>query len=237
MKKILITGLVFLVIFLIYLANMDKKVYYVALGDSLEREYVSNEEVYGYSYYIKNYLKKDDLLERYSDDFAKADTRITDIIKDINNNAKITTNKGSFSLKNALIKADLITVNISSNDVFNKLKGNNIVYNDVYDYIDDLAYDLDNLFKLMREYCKEDIVMVGPYNPFSDSSDKLDVYEYFNEKYKDVCGEYDIIYVDLSDISEINGQNYERIANRVIDKMSKNLFEAVNNLGKCPEKK
>ena len=85
MKKILITGLVFLVIFLIYLANMDKKVYYVALGDSLEREYVSNEEVYGYSYYIKNYLKKDDLLERYSDDFAKADTRITDIIKDINN--------------------------------------------------------------------------------------------------------------------------------------------------------
>ena len=225
MKKILITGLVFLVIFLIYLANMDKKVYYVALGDSLEREYVSNEEVYGYSYYIKNYLKKDDLLERYSDDFAKADTRITDIIKDINNNAKITTNKGSFSLKNALIKADLITVNISSNDVFNKLKGNNIVYNDVYDYIDDLAYDLDNLFKLMREYCKEDIVMVGPYNPFSDSSDKLDVYEYFNEKYKDVCGEYDIIYVDLSDISEINGQNYERIANRVIDKMSKNLFE------------
>ena len=130
MKKILITGLVFLVIFLIYLANMDKKVYYVALGDSLEREYVSNEEVYGYSYYIKNYLKKDDLLERYSDDFAKADIRITDIIKDINNNAKITTNKGSFSLKNALIKADLITVNISSNDVFNKLKGNNIVYND-----------------------------------------------------------------------------------------------------------
>ena len=193
MKKILITGLIFLVIFLIYLANMDKKVYYVALGDSLEREYVSNEEVYGYSYYIKNYLKKDDLLERYSDDFAKADTRITDIIKDINNNAKITTNKGSFSLKNALIKADLITVNISSNDVFNKLKGNNIVYNDVYDYIDDLAYDLDNLFKLMREYCKEDIVMVGPYNPFSDSSDKLDVYEYFNEKYKDVCGGYDII--------------------------------------------
>ena len=226
MKKILITGLIFLVIFLIYLANMDKKVYYVALGDSLEREYVSNEEVYGYSYYIKNYLKKDDLLESYSDDFAKADTRITDIIKDINNNAKITTNRGSFSLKNALIKADLITVNISSNDVFNKLKGNNIVYNDVYDYIDDLAYDLDNLFKLMREYCKEDIVMVGPYNPFSDSSDKLDVYEYFNEKYKDVCGEYDIIYVDLSDISEINGQNYERIANRVIDKMSKNLFEA-----------
>lgn len=224
MKKILIIGLVFLSVFLIYLANMDKKVYYVALGDSLERVYV-DDEVYGYSHYIKKYLKDEGLLERYSDDFAQVDTRITDIIKDINNNKKIKTNKGSFSLKNALIKADLITVNISFKDVYNKLNKKNVVYNEVYDYIDDLAYDLESLFKLMREYCKEDIVMIGPYNPFIDESDKLDVYEYFNEKYKNVSRDYDIIYVDLSDIDEMNGYTYEVLANRVIDKMSKSLFE------------
>ncbi len=224
MKKILIVGLVFLSVFLIYLANMDKKVYYVALGDSLERVYV-DDEVYGYSHYIKKYLKDEGLLERYSDDFAQVDTRITDIIKDINNNKKIKTNKGSFSLKNALIKADLITVNISFKDVYNKLNKKNVVYNEVYDYIDDLAYDLESLFKLMREYCKEDIVMIGPYNPFIDETDKLDVYEYFNEKYKNVSRDYDIIYVDLSDIDEMNGYTYEVLANRVIDKMSKSLFE------------
>ncbi len=224
MKKILIIGLVFLSVFLIYLANMDKKVYYVALGDSLERVYV-DDEVYGYSHYIKKYLKDEGLLERYSDDFAQVDTRITDIIKDINNNKKIKTNKGSFSLKNALIKADLITVNISFKDVYNKLNKKNVVYNEVYDYIDDLAYDLESLFKLMREYCKEDIVMIGPYNPFIDETDKLDVYEYFNEKYKNVSRDYDIIYVDLSDIDEMNGYTYEVLANRVIDKMSKSLFE------------
>lgn len=223
MKKVLIIGLVFLSVFLIYLANMDKKVYYVALGDSLEKFYLNGKKVYGYSYYVKNYLKDKNLLERYSDDFARVNMRSTDIINDIISNKKVTTAKGSFNLKNALIKADLVTLNIDYSDIYNKLNDPNVIYNDVYDYIDDLAYDLDNLFKLMREYCKEDIVMVGPYNPFSDSSDKLDVYEYFNEKYKDVCGEYDIIYVDLSDISEINGQNYERIANRVIDKMSKNF--------------
>ena len=224
MKKILIIGLVFLSVFLIYLANMDKKVYYVALGDSLERVYV-DDEVYGYSHYIKKYLKDEGLLERYSDDFAQVDTRITDIIKDINNNKKIKTNKGSFSLKNALIKADLITVNISFKDVYNKLNKKNAVYTEVYDYIDDLAYDLESLFKLMREYCKEDIVMIGPYNPFIDETDKLDVYEYFNEKYKNVSRDYDIIYVDLSDIDEMNGYTYEVLANRVIDKMSKSLFE------------
>ena len=94
MKKILIIGLVLLSIFVIYLSNMDKKVYYVALGDSLERVYVGDEEVYGYSYYVKKYLTDDDLLERYSDDYAKVDTRITDIINDINNNKKVTTVMG-----------------------------------------------------------------------------------------------------------------------------------------------
>lgn len=225
MKKILIVGLVLLSIFVIYLCNMDKKVYYVALGDSLERVYVKESEVYGYSHYIKNYLKQDDLLERFCDDFGRVGTRITDIISDIKNNKKITTSKGSFSLKNVLIKADLITVNIDSNDVFNKLNKKNVIYSEVYDYIDDLAYDLENLFKLMREYCKEDIIMIGPYNPLDGSTDKLDVYEYFNQKYRSVCEQYDIIYVDLSDINSLDEKNYEVIGNRVIGKIQKNLFE------------
>lgn len=225
MKKILIIGLVLLSIFVIYLCNMDKKVYYVALGDSLERVYVKGEEVYGYSYYVKKYLKDDNLLERYSDDFGKVDTRITDIINDINSNKKVVTNKGSFSLKNALIKADLVTLNISYRDVFNKLNKENVIYNEVYDYIDSLSYDLDKLFEAMREYCKEDILLLGPYNPFGDNTDKLDVYEYFNEKYKNVCKKYDIIYVDLSDIDELNGKTFEMIGNKVVGKVQKNLFE------------
>lgn len=227
MKKILIIGLVLLSIFLIYLANMDKKVYFVALGDSLEKVYVNGEEVYGYSHYIKKYLKEKDLLERYSDDFSKVDTRSTDIISDINANKKVTTPRGTFSLKNALIKADLVTVNINYDDIYNKLSDPNIIYNEIYDYIDDLTYDLDNLFKLMREYCKEDIVFIGFYNPFieSDNEDVMDVLDYLSKKYKDECAEYDIIYVDISDINEINKDSLEKIGNKVIKSMSKNLFE------------
>ena len=226
MKKILIIGLVLLSIFLIYLANMDKKVYYVALGDSLEKFYLEDNEVYGYSHYIKKYLKDNDLLERYSDDFARVDMRSTDIINDINNNKKITTVKGSFNLKNALIKADLVTLNLNYNDIYSKLYDLNVIYNEIYDYIDDLAYDLDNLFKLMREYCKEDIVLVGFYNPFQEASeDVLDVFEYLNKKYRDVCLEYGVIYVDISDINYISEDSLKKIGNKVIHKMSKNLFE------------
>ena len=227
MRKILIIGFVLLLIFLIYLANMDKKVYYVALGDSLEKVYLDNGEVFGYSHYIKDFLKNKDLLERYSDDFAKVDTRSTDIINDINENRKVKTAKGSFSLKNALIKADLVTLNISNEDVYEKLRDFNIVYNEVYDYIDDLAYDLDRLFSLMREYCKEDIVFIGIYNPFfeSDNENISDVLDYLNKKYKDVCTEYDVTYIDISDVNVISKGTLKEIGNKVVINMSKKLFE------------
>ena len=165
-----------------------KTTFFNCLNEDLEIDagefYLEDNEVYGYSHYIKDFLKNKDLLERYSDDFAKVDTRSTDIINDINENRKVTTAKGSFSLKNALIKADLVTLNISNEDVYEKLRDSNIVYNEIYDYIDDLAYDLDNLFSLMREYCKEDIVFIGAYNPFfeSDNENISDILDYLNKK-------------------------------------------------------
>lgn len=224
MKKILIIGLVLLIIFVIYLSNLDKKVYYLALGDSLETVIYKNKEVYGYSYYVKKHLKDKNILERYSDDFSKVDTRITDIISDINNNTKIVNNKGSFSFKNALIKADLVTINISNSDVYDKLASD--FNNEIYDYIDDLAYDLDNLFKLMREYCKEDIIMIGVYNPFYEySSDVSDVLEYLNNKYYNVCKEYDITYLDIMDLS-LSNDFYKEIGFKTIALADKKLFEA-----------
>lgn len=228
MKKILIIGLVLLVIFLIYLANMDKKVYYVALGDSLEKVYLEDSEVYGYSYYIKEYLNSQDLLERYSDDFAKVDTRISEIVNDIEENKKVTTAKGRFSMKNALIKADLVTLNISNQDIYDKLNNPNVIFSEVYDYIDDYLFNLDNLFSLMREYCKEDIVFIGPYNPFceSDNENILDILNYLNEQYKKLCEEYDIIYIDISNIGVISESTLEEIGNKVIAKMDEYLFEA-----------
>ena len=77
MKKILIGALVILTIFLIYLCNLDKKVYYLALGDSL----VKGEGAYGereksYSDYVSDYFKEKNLLETYIDDFAKSGYRI-----------------------------------------------------------------------------------------------------------------------------------------------------------------
>ncbi len=222
MRKILIVGLVLLSLFLIYLANMDEKVYYVALGDSLNKDFVQGKEVFGYSHYVKSYLERENLLEKYTDDFAKNNTRITDVINDINENRKEITSFGEISLKNALIKADLVTLNINYTDIYDRLSFN--INDDVYNYIDDLSYDLEKMFELMRQYCKEDIVFVGAYNPYL-KKEADDALEYLKNKYKNICLEYDVIYVDISDINVLDEEALEKIGNKVISGMKKNLFE------------
>ncbi len=233
MKKILVSGIVLLSVFIIYLANMDREVYYLALGDSAKIIADENEnKAYGYSFYVQKHLKTKGVLEKYVYEYSKSDKRITDLINDIKSNDKIK----SITLKNALIKADLVTLSIRADDVFAKLKDNETFYNEIYDYIDDLTSDLEKLFKLMREYCKEDIVFIGYYNPYKsmNNSDIDDVVDYLNKRYKEICKEYDVEFVDISgmDVSRnmqnddirLNSSGCKYIGDKVIEVSDKILF-------------
>ena len=84
MKKILILGIIILSIFLIYLTTIDKKVYYVSLGDEISLG-MTKDGYYEKSYplYIKEYLEKNNKLETFIDDYSKQGYRITDLINDI----------------------------------------------------------------------------------------------------------------------------------------------------------
>lgn len=197
MKKILFVLFVFLFVFIIYLANMDKKVYYLALGDSYDSED-------NYSFYVKDYLNEKDVLEKSVYDFCNSDDRITDIYNRIISNEK----SKDGTLKNSLIKADLITLKINIDDVYEKISDSSFTY--VYDYIDDLTKDFDKLFNLIRKYSKEDIMFIG-YNYKNDDKDEKKIIAYLNKRYKEVCDKYDIIFV--SDTSLIN------------EKIDKYLFE------------
>ena len=232
MKKIIICFIVFLSVFVIYLANMDKKVYYLALGDSNKKTIdCFNNEVKGYSYYVKEFLDNKGVLEKYVYGYSKKDKRITEIINDIDSNKKYK----KFTLKNALVKADLVTLSINVDDVFLKLSSEDINYNDFYNYIDDLSTDFEKLIKLIREYCKEDIIFIGYYNPFNykNDSDIQDVIDYINRKYKDVCDEYDVSFLDISDFDNnylsnnsyyLNKDGYKEIGIRVSKLSQKIIF-------------
>lgn len=142
---------------------MDKKVYYLSLGKSI------------YSNEVKNYLRKNNVFEK-DVMFGENGYYIYELINDIKENKE----NNSITLQHALIKADLVTLSIEINNMSNEI---------AYDYIDEYALDLDKLFKLMRQYCKEDIIFVSYYDLPSD------ILSYLTEKFSRVCAKYDVYFV------------------------------------------
>lgn len=243
MKKILLTGLIVLIVFLIYLCNIDKKVYYLALGDSLATgEGAYGKKIKGYTTSVKDYLKQNDLLEIYVNEFAENGYRTTDLINAIKDNKKIKKQDKEITIQNSLIKADLVTLSIGANDILNKINiEQSIDYKQIYNYIDDLSTDLDKLLKLMREYCKEDIVLIGYYNPYPYLNNKEidDIFYYLNKKYKEICEEYNVNYVEIDQIFKENpdflpndndihpsNEGYKTIADHIIITLNKTLLKS-----------
>ena len=243
MKKTLLLGTVILIVFLIYLCNMDKKVYYINLGDSLAAgDDAYGKKVKGYSGYIKDYLKKGyNLTLRYYD-YATNGYRTTDLISIIEENKKIKKNNKEITIQNSLIKADLVTISIGANDILNKINPKNTQdYNQIYNYIDDLSKDLDQLLKLMRQYCKEDIIMIGYYNPYPFLNNKRinEIFNYLNKKYKETCNNYNVTYIEIDNLFKENPnflpnennihpseEGYKAISGEIISVINKKLLNA-----------
>ena len=175
--------------FFIYFFNQDKKIYYVDIKDSVPKKL-------DYNNYIYNNFKKENKLEKYISNFSNKDYRITDLIKDIEQNKMI----DNQTIQNALIKADIITLKIGSNELNYKI--NNDEINELFEYCDTLTIDLENLFKLVRKYSKEQIYFIGLYNNHSEFYNEI--YDYLNLKIEDLCNEYDIVYIKASNLDNRN---------------------------------
>ncbi|MEG0825856.1 MAG: GDSL-type esterase/lipase family protein [Bacilli bacterium] len=242
MKKIFVLAVVLLSVFLIYLTTLDKKVYYLALGDSLALGMTPyNNYDYGYTDYIKDYLSQKKVLEKYINNFAKSSYRTTDLIRAINDNEKVLIDGKKVTIKHALIKADLVTISVGMNDFINKnsllslLEENDIT---IFKYVDEIMVDVEELFKIIRKYCKEDVVMVGYYSPIADNEKVNKFFSYVNSKYDYLSSKYNIKYVDiynqfknsndyLIDNYNVypNKKGYKKIADVIIGILDESLFK------------
>ena len=241
LKTALVLALTLFIVFVIYLSHIDKKVYYVALGD-YQALGLTNEGIitYGYTDYLKDSLKKENKLETFIVGYAKDNARITDIIHDIEQNKKIQINDKTQTLKNALIKADLVTLSVGMNDLFYKIGVNpdlqTLNYNEVYYHVDEMMEDLEQLFELLREYCKEDIIMTGFYNPIDISNEKLnEILVYVNTRLEETADMYQISILSINSFFEDrNGQiqsiypskeEYQKISETINEMMYKTLLK------------
>ena len=202
MKKILITSVVVLLIFVIYLTTIDKKVYYLTLGDELS---VSTDEIVSFSDNVVRYLSDNKKLEIFVNDFSKDNYYINNIINDIKENKKINHENKNISVKNALIKADLLTISVGMNDITSKINIKNVNlsndYSFLYNDIDEIVFDLDEMLKIVRQYCKEDIILLGLYYPFNIQNQELvNIFLYGNNKFKETADKYNVRYIDIYNI-------------------------------------
>lgn len=228
MKKFIVIGLVVLSILIIYLTTIDRQIYYLAFGDDITTIELENNN--GYSNHIKNYLEYYDKLEVYIKEFSKENYRITDMITDINNNKKVKIGDKDKSVKNALIKADLLTVSVGINDLTSKINTQNIDkvnnYQHLYDDVDEITNDLQKLLIILREYCKEDIFLIGIYYPYTIQNQELNsVFAYLNTRFKEMANIYEIQYIDIYDLF---GENPTYLSDSTIYPSSEGL-EAISS--------
>lgn len=229
LKGLLVIGISAFLVFLIYLSNIDSKIYYLTLGD-----YSVTTKQNGYTNIIRQNLADKGKLETYVTEFNTDKARITDLINDINQNKKVVINHEEKTLKNALIKADFVIVSVGSNDLFYELETKPTLTEALYDKVDQILADGMTLYQLLRKYCKEDIFVTGFYNPYEKEYDEL--IEYANTKLKKQLADEDITYINVqgcvADDSpriqfQLTEENNQCVANKIKNQMRTKLFEEV----------
>ena len=193
MKKIIITIAVSLAVISIYQMFKDNKIYYVNIGDNL-LEYES------YADYIVE--KLGDNLQEYNNAFTNIKYQTIDLINAFDDDLKID-NK---TIKNVLIKADLVTLSIGNNDLNRK--------DLTKEYIDEYINDIDILLSLIRKWCKEKIILIGLNNAYA------------NSLLKQEAKKYDLIYIDIYSYAsfykiddKLNILGHKYISEKIIDKL------------------
>lgn len=173
MKKILFMFVITLFIFIIYFNNSDRKIYYLSL---------TNKTNSNYNYYLIKDLKSKNLLEKAVLSFNKDNYRITDFINMINKNEEVYINKKKQNIKNALIKTDVLLLEVGYEDLLNIKSSKDL---------DELILYTDEYFNLIRKYCKENIIVLPIY---LDNVNEEMLINY-NKKLSDISLKYNMCFI------------------------------------------
>lgn len=226
MKKVFLILILFLSCYFIYNFTIDKKVYYLTIGDSLSKG--TNEYgvvTKGYSDYIKDYLNSNKILKEYNKTFTSNDYRILDIIKVLSYNEK----KDNYSLNRLIKEADIITISLGMSEIYNKIEKKD---QNIYTYIDNMINNYSKILDYINKFHHDKVLILGYYNITGNSND---VFDYANYKLEQECKKRNFIYVDLSKYLNNNPiyfskkntfipnlEGYQKISQIIVEKIKNN---------------
>ena len=198
MKKMLFIIIIFVVTFYIYFLNINKKTYYLSLGDYLSYGINNLKKVENsYSNNLFNLYKSN--LENYVNYSTIDDYRVMDLVNDINYNKNVNYKNKNYKLQNLLIKSNIITISIGMNDLIYMRE------NIDYEYVDALLYDIENLLGIIRKYNKDKVYFLGFYNIINNEN----IIKYANKKLSSICEKNNIYFIDISNLNTyINNSKY-----------------------------
>jgi len=206
-KLLLIIVLIIVSVFTIYKLFNNDKISYIALGDSLAEGMNPYGEVsYGYADFIKESIENKNKLENYTKEYTETGYTTEDIINELKLNSE---------LKRNLRESDLVTISIGANDFLNSINIRNIKITDIPNYktkIEEIIPKIDKCIEEIRKYAKEELIIVGYYNPipflFNTSGNDLDtIFAYIDEEYNKIAEKYSCKYVSLYQLFK-NNTNY-----------------------------
>lgn len=191
--KILILLLISLSVYFIYNTKSKRTINYVSLGDGFASGINAyHEKSYGYSDYLKDYLKKEHILGNYNN-FSYEDMMIKDIKKDI----IINVHNNNDNIKRALREADLLTISVGINDLIYEMNVNNVDSKLTQEKIlTKIVNKIEESIKEIKKYYQKDIYLVGYYNFYPQNSVEKTLLDKLNRKYQQFCGKNNITFID-----------------------------------------
>lgn len=230
--KIISLVIICLIVFSIYTLFKTEKLNYIALGDSLaEGINPYGEESYSYTDFLKEELEDSHKLSYYTKEYTKSGYTTEDLTNEINNNA---------NLKKDLRESDLVTVSIGANDLLGSIKLKDININNILELkskVTEILPNLEECIKNVRKYAKEDVIIVGYYNPipflFNTSGSDIDeLFAYIDDEYQKIAKKYDCSYISIYQLFKENTDflpnpndihpnldGYEAISDEIIKKI------------------
>lgn len=233
--KLVFLVIVILSVFLIYKSTNNKYLNYTSIGDGLSKGIDSYGNIdYGYSDYIYDYLKGNNLLKLYSKDFTSQEMSINDLKNMILLDEKVNYKNRKINLKNILSESDILTMSIGLNDLIYKMS---ILDTTSISKIDKIVDETYNEFTILideiKKYYNKDIYLIGYYTSTKYGYKVNYAIEKLNEKYKKdqsityIATDYFLNnnkkYLPNPNSYYPNSYGYQAISRKIIVKITKKL--------------
>ena len=180
-----------IITYIIYWANVNKKINIVVLGDGIASGETSyNIDGISYNDYLKEYFENRKLLKDYNNDYAIKGYRIENLLYDITNNIS----KGkNLNINQILHNADIITLCIGEEELIKMVMTKDLNKENIQKFI----YNYDNLLFYLRKNSDAKINIIGFYeNSYLNKASVI----VLNANVANIAKKYDSNFININDL-------------------------------------